>query len=395
MRRETPRLTLIAVLLTLSAFAISANAIPPLITTIADALHARYQAFGYVIALQYLCFALASLTGGWFTERLGLRERTLVVCGVAGMAVLFYLGAFVQGFAWFVLWIVPVGFAGGLTETFGSIMVARFGRRDSSKLLCLSQVFFCLGAIAAPQLVAILLERQVSWRTAFVIFGTCIGAIAILFTALTRARTGGNTHAPPTRPPDEQGMPFSFREPLFVLLAVSMFLYVSIEQSVACWIAPFFEKQLGLPADGAATRLALFWAGLVAGRLVVLALPARWTLWPAFLTSSAGMTLALGLLSFGWTTATASGIVVAAGFLSGPIWPVIVTASRHVRGSARFAAGVIAAGAFGAATGPLLSSRLIAWLGWTRFFPVLTGGSALFFLVVVATRRRARGAARA
>jgi len=130
MRDETSRLPLIGVLLTLSAFALSANAIPPLITTIADALHARYQAFGYVISLQYL---------------------------------------------------------------------------------------------------------------------------------------------PPTQPPDEQAAPFSFRDPMFVLLATSMFLYVAI-----------------------------------------------------------------GLLSFDWTTGTASGIVVAAGLLCGPVWPVIVTASRHVRGSSRF-----------------------------------------------------------
>ncbi|MBN1674628.1 MAG: MFS transporter [Kiritimatiellae bacterium] len=392
-RNQTSPRALFGVLLTLSAFAISANAIPPLITTIAAGIGARYQAFGYVIALQYLCFALASLTGGWFTDRLGLRERTLVLCGVLGMGLLFYLGALVSAFAWFVAWIVPVGFAGGLTETFGSIIVSQCGRRDSSKLLSLSQVFFCLGAILAPQLVAVLLSRGVSWRVAFLIFGTCISVMAGLFAMLSRRSANGRAERP-AAPADARPEPrarSSVRDPLFLLLALSMFLYVVIEGSIVCWVAPFFEKHLGLPADRAASRLALFWSGLIAGRLAVLVLPVRWTLWPALIAATAGMALVVGCLAFGWSAEVTTGMVLAAGFVNGPVWPVIVTASQHLRGSARFTSGVIAGGAFGAAVGPLATSRLIAHLGWPGFFPVLAGGCVVLFLIVLAAGRRAAG----
>jgi fucose permease len=69
-----PRLsvTLFSLFFTLSAFAISANAVPPLISTLASRFGVGASNFGFFITLQFVSFSLASFVGGWVKERLRL-----------------------------------------------------------------------------------------------------------------------------------------------------------------------------------------------------------------------------------------------------------------------------------------------------------------------------------
>ena len=52
------------IFLTLTAFAISGNVIPPLITTIANEIAANYTSFGYIIMLQFLSLFIAGIVVG-------------------------------------------------------------------------------------------------------------------------------------------------------------------------------------------------------------------------------------------------------------------------------------------------------------------------------------------
>ncbi len=377
------RLSVASVLLTLTSFAITANAIPPLTTSIARDLSTEYETFGYVFLFQYSCFALASCVGGWATERLGLRPRLLVMGGVFAAGAAFLLGPLIQAFRWFVIWVVFLGLSGGLTETFSSIIIAGHDRPGSSKMINLSQVFYCLGAIGTPYVVAALLQAQIAWRTTFVFFGCATVAFGLIFASFYRDVRTEADQAAERRGERVTGRAVINRK-LFVLFAAAMFVYVINEISLASWISPYFEKRLGISVPSAAWRLATFWTGLVVGRGLMLVLPDKLTQIPSILLGAVGMTAGCVLLSVVGRSWLATALVILVGLSAGPVWPGIVSLSRQ---SPRVTAVVIAVGALGAALGPLLSSYVIRYLGLQYFFPTIAGGCCVLVVIVVGVRR--------
>ncbi|NLX06569.1 MAG: MFS transporter [Phycisphaerae bacterium] len=383
-------LGLLAVFSVLTAFAISANAVPPLVTTIAEEFGQNYEDFGHIFSLQYFFFAVAAWTGGWAAARLGLTNRGLVMTGLFVMGLLLLAGSQLQSLAWFAIWALPLGYAGGLTETFGSVMIANLGGVGSSKMMNLAQVFYCLGAVIAPQLAAVFLDLDLSWRLALASLSLMILLIAALFTHLTRdliRRPAGEPAASADEPSEPPVRLLTDRT--FHLLAIALFLYVSIECVFVCWIASYFEKFLDVPKEAAASRLRDFWIGMIAGRLLTLALPRRWTLWPAAIVASAGLAAGCALLSFRWPPLIATLLVVVTSLAAGPFWPALVVLSQQVRRSSRFTSAVIGAGALGAAAGPFASGLVIKHFGQSALFPATTAAGLVFLIAVLLAHRQA------
>ena len=351
--------------------------------------HVPYDRFGYIFALQYVCFALASLSGGHAQHRYGFSNAALVSTGVFGTALLLMMGGALSSFGWIVLWIVPLGFAGGLTEAFSSIMVAGFERGDSSRLLNLSQVFYCIGAILAPQLVAMLLEREIAWRAAFLVFGIFVLCIGCFFVVLNRnLRRSSSTRSVPSTDTSREhsGLPL-WRDASFYCMAGIMFLYVVVEMSSASWIAAYFEGRFALPVSSAARRLSLFWTGLIIGRALMVVLPARYTLWPGLIGGAFGMVVGSVLLALSSGSGLATVGVVLYGVAAGPVWPVTAMLSQRLSRSNRFTSGVIGAGGLGAAVGPLFGSYILRDLGLGWFFPLLSAGCVMLFSMTLIVRR--------
>ena len=133
---------LIAIFATLGAYAMSVNVIPPLITTISSEFKIDYASFGgYVVSLQYLCFAAASICSGWLSHRFGLSNRSLMIIGIFLMAVVMASASTFGSFKWFLIWAIPLGIGGSLIETFNSIMLCRIGGPDSSKMMNSARYF--------------------------------------------------------------------------------------------------------------------------------------------------------------------------------------------------------------------------------------------------------------
>jgi fucose permease len=356
------------ILITLTAFAISSNAIPPLITTIAVELGINYDSFGPVIMLQFVCFAIAGTVGGWISKRHGVCSRTLVLTGLLLVAITLATGATLHTMWWFIIWAVPLGFGGGLIETFGSIMISNYEAPNSSKLLNLSQVFYCIGAISAPQFVSWILHLQMPWRGAFIVFGSTALIIAIIFMRLTY-----NTPKPqciddyPKEIEHSAGMPL-LKDSLYFLLAATLFLYVTCESMIVCWVSAYFEKYLATPAHAAPMRLSIYWIGLILGRLTITVIPKSWTLWPAMILGISIMLIANILIGLTNSQLIATLLVFASGLGSGPIWPTTVAICHAARNNTQFTSTVIAIGALGVAAGAAVGSITIKYIGLPAFF---------------------------
>jgi len=202
--------------LTLAACGISFTVIPPLITTIADEIGAEYTNLSYVIIFQFSSFVLAAIAGGWISERHSVNSRTLVLIGLLIVGLTLVLGSALTKLSWFVIWAIPLGFGGGLVETFGSILVSDNEKPNSSKLQNFAQLFFCIGAIVASPLVALMLYLTIPWQYMFILFGAFILLILAVFFFLTKKGTETTIH--PVQKKNNASMSV-LNDPLFVLLA--------------------------------------------------------------------------------------------------------------------------------------------------------------------------------
>jgi fucose permease len=386
-------LSLFSILLSLTAFAISADSIPALVTTMAEEFAISYNAFGYIFMLQFISFTCASWSGGYMQQRFGFSHRMLVIVGIFSVSLLYIIGGALSSFLWVFIWVIPMGYAGGLIETFCSIMITEFEDGNSSKLMNLSQVFYCAGAALSPQLVAILLDAQISWRVIFLILGIYAFFIGGFFTLFHK-----NPIPSPQVPsnPESKSTPFPSHnllkhDRLFYLMAAIVFLYIIIEFSSASWLAAYFEKIFHVSASSAARRLSLFWAGLIIGRAFMVVAPAKLTLWPGLLGGAFGMIIGNIFLSLCWSPRIAAWTVLFCGIAAGPVWPIAVMLSQHIRRSDRFTSGVIGSGALGAALGPLLSAQVIRHLGLAWLFPFLSISSIVLFSLILITKHRICG----
>ncbi len=371
----------------LSTFAISANAVAPLITTLAEDFGIKASSFGFFITLQFVSFSLASFVGGWVKERLRLTNWHLVSSGLILLVAAFFAGAVLLRSALsLVLWVVPLGLAGGAVETFSSIEISARSEA-SSKNLCLSQVFYSLGAFAAPQLVYLCFGAGLGWQATFLLFGAFTAAVSLFF-VLTGARGGAflvSSQAEAPRARQEGG-----RSRVFVFLMLLMLFYVTLESLSAAWLSYIFESRYRLDARQAAVALMLFWAGMLVGRFYIVLLPARWTLWPSLWISSLAIVAAGLLLALVDLRPARYAGVLLMGAACGPMWPVIVMTTSVTCGSERRTSTVIGLGAIGFAAGPLLGSLLLkAGLAahFFRFELALGSFVLVLFLLAAASRQ--------
>ncbi|RKX90607.1 MAG: hypothetical protein DRP70_00115 [Spirochaetes bacterium] len=364
-----------SVIMTLAAFAMSVNSIPPLVTTVIGDFSITLESFGYLFSVQFFVFMLASFAGGAFLERTDLKPGLLVAIGLAGLSASFFIIPHLSTFMELLVWIIFLGFSGGLVETFASVLVSGYDSRGSSRLLNLSQVFYCVGAIAAPQIVAFLLNRQVQWGRIFVFFGFLELLITILFIVFSYDDILGRSNAVETKHREK----ILFKDAAFFLLGLSIFFYVLSESFLVFWLPAYQESYYLFSPAEAARGVSLYWIGLIFGRLLIVFISENNSLWKILLISTAGMFISAVMLSFHWQPLILKILIIVIGLFSGPIWATIISAGKSAGGNPRFLAGVIGAGSLGASLGPLVSSRLIRYGGFGLFFPGLSTGIAILF----------------
>jgi fucose permease len=376
---------LLSLFITLVAFAISGNAVAPLISTLSANLGVQASLFGFFIALQFLAFSAASFLGGFLKERLRLTNYHLIAAGLLLISLAFFLGAIgLRSTAAIIIWVIPLGLAGGSVETFSSIQISNLSRKGSSKSLSLSQVFYSIGAFAAPQIVYLIFGAGLDWRSAFVIFGLFSTAVFVFF--LTYNGRAGNfsvRDAPRAPRSDAAGS----RTPVFFLILLLMLACVLTESLSAAWLSYVFEIRAGLTPKDASLVLVIFWLGMMAGRAIVVVLPTRWTLWPTLIASSIALVATTACLAVVTTLPAQYVCVGLLGVFLGPLWPVIVMTSSSTFQSEKLTSVIIGTGAIGFGSGPLLGSLIVSRQWTSHFFLAHLGLSVLILVFCLASWR--------
>lgn len=256
----------------------------PASSSVLKAMHGFSDAaYGAIFLPQVVLAVVGALGGGLLARRMGLRA-VLVLCLVANGLSQLLLGvssslAPDSAYALVLLGTASLGCGFGLSGApFNSYPGLLFPARAGAALVALHSCLG-LGLALGPALVAGFLAQD-----AWLGFPLMLLGLALLLAVVSaRVRLPVEPEPLPVRE-RRAAMPLQ-RGPL-ALLGIIAVLYAFAEGTLSNWVVLFVQEDRGLGAVVASQALSLFWAALVAGRLLVsvllLRLPAilLWRLLP-------------------------------------------------------------------------------------------------------------------
>lgn len=298
---------------------------------------------GSIASVQSLGLVVASLLTGPVIDRAGAKAG--VLCGLGLIAVSLSLLPSAHAYVPVLLTMLLVGLGGGVISTSSNTMASSLGGAHGAGMINLLNVFFGLGGLATPALGALLSPAILCRAIA------TIAASTLIFYALT----------PFSAPAGRQGLSISegrlLLRPLFVLMAVFLFLYVAAEVGIWNWLAAYLTGK-GIPATQALHVLSFgFATGIIAGRVIVTRVLRRFR--PATVTLACSLLMAITTSALLLATGPVSaGIAVfCAGLSMAPVYPTTLAqvSDAFPRGTASAIGIAITMGWIGVA----VSSKII------------------------------------
>jgi len=360
-----------------------------------------YTQAGLVMAAGAGGYLLSCLLAGPAIHHLGPRPAAVAgqLLQAAGLAL---FGGSPSVAANAVLWGI-VGMGQGGIEVVTNVSVGQMEKPGQSRLMNFVHASFCVGAIVGPMAVGRILASHLSWRLPFHGMAAVAVVTAGVFAFCPFGRLLGPAGAVvPGEPDGRPGAAWSlFRQPLLALLVAVLLVYVGVELGISAWVSEYSVKVLRFPAGLAANMVAVFWSGLLVGRVAVFFgyHGTRQAELLCLLSAATTAILATALL-LTWPPAVAAA-VFATGLACSAIYPVAMgLIGRHFARNMSLAMALgSAGGAVGSLLFPFLMSALSDAAGLRNGFWFYVGLAvlmlALAICVLAAARRRENGDATA
>ena len=308
----------------IAVFAMSCQVMPPGLTSIADEFGLGRFGRGLLFATQYAGFFITCMIGGWLSDHFGRKQFLaggfyLAALGLAAAPLADTCAAFAAA-------IFCIGCGGGLCEGQISVLLSDLHPERPGQMLNFSQIFYNVGAIAMPVAVGIMLRAEMGWRPGYFVGAALALACGVWFHMLrTPPHHGGHGQGGRPNPAANGGAGV-----VVAVLAVSMFAYVGAEMTLGNWTPNFFEETFGASKGGAAYVLSGFWAGMLLGRIVYVAVVEKCHYLALILASSilAALGATIAVVSSGFWVAAAA--IPFTGFALGGMWATIVAYSSRL-----------------------------------------------------------------
>lgn len=290
---------------------------------IASEFNVSTVGMGLLIGAQYAAVMLGPLVLGARSDIIGKRRTMLISIP------LFCVGCLVcalsNGTASFIIGVLTLGIGFSVTESVTAAILADSDASRADRAINAAQLFFGLGAVLSPLIGSTLMERGVSWRAGFF---TCAMGYAVLLPlfSLLPYRDTPRAQAPsldPTAQKLTKPSPYSLLTQVsFVMLLLSIMLYVGNEAVVVYYAETLFAVELGAPRFGA-YAISAFWLVMSASRLLfcLIKTDTRKTL----LTFRILFTLCLFAIALVDSPVLLLIVFVLTGAAAGPTWPLLMS----------------------------------------------------------------------
>lgn len=310
---------------------------------------------GIIISLHFIGSIAAPVIFGEISDRVGkkpviLITFSLLIVGLLGVYLFKSLIAVSIG-----IFLIGSGFA--VIEGSLSGVLAEVNPEKTGKAMNFSQMFFSIGAVSGPLISMFATNRFGSWRSTFLLMIIAFAGVTVYMSQL---QLGERKSKP------EAGAGLIswrlFKEKIFILLCISIFAYVGIEEGVAFWLGSYFENTSGSAALGAYT-LSGYWGSMVIGRYLASRFHSRYKLFLQGGLLASLIFIVLGLLFRGSMASVMFFILTGFGFSA--VWPVIMslTADRYPEYSGTALGIMMTSGAGGGTVIPLLMGTVSGFAG--------------------------------
>lgn len=299
----------------LTAVALSLGCSIPLVSALMPTIVTESEISEFVAGVIQSIFFLGHISGIFIGYRLLGRWTTQRLCGLASAATaagLFVCAA--GGVPGLLVGRVLAGFGLSVSVILvSSILVKQEPQRASSRL-CVFHAAIAASAALTLFLAPFVAEQIGSWQVVVVASAiACSGSLLTLLAVdLPELKSNAETKKSPTSTFHEKGT--------VVSLALIVCAYVSTEQIVTGFLPLVLSAQESATTAGSIT--ALFWMGVIGGRLVGLLPKHVASEQSVLITGCMLMTAALGLISFVSSTWAVGVAAFLAGFGGGPLVPI-------------------------------------------------------------------------
>jgi fucose permease len=254
------RFIFFALLGTFATFGVTVTLVGATLPKVLDSFKWSYTATGLVLCSGSVGYFVSSFCCGMLAQRFGPKPVLalgLLVQGL-GLSVFLRVPSIPVNLALY----VAIGVGHGAVEVVVNYCVVRMERGGQSRLMSLMHAAFCVGGVAGPLVtMAVLDVWPVMYRAmAAMSIGLAVLAALLPLSRLRRSETDGDDDVPVRR---------LLRCPLLILAALILFVYVGSELGVSDWISVFYVRELGASEQVGAMMVAVFWFGLLLGRLGV------------------------------------------------------------------------------------------------------------------------------
>ena len=215
---------------------------------------------GALLMLLTFGILIGALLFGPVVDRRGyksilLAATALIIVGLQGVA-------FAPSMAWLRSAVFLFGFGGGIINGGANALVSDISGEARGPRLNLLGVFFGIGALGIPFVIALLTGR---FSHASLISGV---GVLVLVTLIVIAATS----FPP--PKQSQGFPLAdagrlLRDPVMLLMGMMLFLQSGMEITVGGWTSTFVTEELAVGERSALILLSLYWTGMMLARLAI------------------------------------------------------------------------------------------------------------------------------
>lgn len=232
----------------------------PLIPDMAQAFGVGYDAYSPFYLISTLCHVVTVFSAGVFVERFGTRSfyrlgLWLAAAGCGIMVLAPHWAWIVTGFS-----IFQIGFAFLAVGLNTVVIDARPESR--SQALTYLHLFYSIGAVVGPLFSRMLTDWSGRWIAPFLVIGVLFALLALM---LPLFEFPARKHSVEQTFNVESAR--ALLNPLILFLGLTTLLYVGSEQGISVWMYTYLVDHHNVAGFLGAALNALFWIGIVIGRL--------------------------------------------------------------------------------------------------------------------------------
>ena len=239
----------------------------PTLDALSDNAGSTIGEIGVIFTANGLGFVLGALLAGRWYEKLD--GNRLLIVSLLVMAAAAALVPTARSLGVLLVLFVLTGVAIGMVDVgANTLLVWEFGEKVPPYMNAL-HLAWGLGAFAAPLIVALLTELNGDASSAYWLFAAAIVPVALWLV------TTPVTDIPPAAGSTKSPEVWRRHSKLIILISFLFFLHVGAELSFGGWVFSYASES-GLGAETTARVLnAVFWGGLVVGRLIAIPISFR------------------------------------------------------------------------------------------------------------------------